>query len=90
MMLQLQPIFAYLLPLGVIAFQLDPTFFGEEDIIELCISLRQEQPEGVLWASDTETVIAFLSSPSMMAASQHFAVAMTWHDKPVLLCIWPP
>ena len=67
----------------------DPTSFGQEDAIELCVGLGQEHLEGVLWASDTETVIAFSSSP-MMAASQCFAVAMTWNDELVWLHICPP
>ena len=69
---------------------LDPTPFGEEHAIEMCISLGQEHLEGVLWASDTETVIAFSSDLSMMAAMQCFAAVTTLHDKLIWLCIWPP
>ena len=69
---------------------LDPTSFREEDVIELCVGLGQEHLKGVLQASDTETIIAFPSSPSMTAALQPFVAAMTWHDEPIWLCIWPP
>ena len=59
-------------------------------MIELCVGFRQEHTEGVLQISDTETILAFSSSPSMMAALQCLAVAMTWCDEPFWLCIWPP
>ena len=53
----------------------------------LCVGLGQE---GVLWISDTETILAFSSSSSIMAALQCFAVVMTWHIEMVQLHIWPP
>ena len=77
----------------LIAIQGDGTHWilpGEEDAIKLCIGLGQEHPEGVLQISDTETILVFSSGPSMMAASQHFAVATTWPDELVQLCFWPP
>ena len=57
---------------------------------KLYIGSGQEHLEGVLWLSDTETVLAFSSSSNMMAASCHFAEAMNWHGKPVRLHIQPP
>ena len=36
-----------------------PTSFGEEDVVKMCIGLGQEHPEGVLWLSDTQMVLAF-------------------------------
>ena len=63
---------------------LDPTSFREEDAIEVCVGLGQEHPEGVLQISDTETVLAFSSCSCMLAALQHFAVAMTWHHQATL------
>ena len=62
---------------------LDPTSFGEEDVIELCIGLGQEHSKGVLRILDTKMVVAFSSSPNMMAASQHFAVATICCNEPV-------
>ena len=44
---------------------MDPTSFGEEDVIELCVGLGQEHLEGVLQGSDTKTILAFSSSPSV-------------------------
>ena len=49
---------------------LDPTSFGKEDTIELCIGLGQEHLEDVLQISDTKIILAFSSGPSMMAALQ--------------------
>ena len=66
---------------------LDPTSFGEEDAIGLCVGLGQEHPEGVLWVSDAKNLLAFSSGPSMMAPLQCFAAAMSWHDEPVWLHI---
>ena len=69
---------------------MDPTSLREEDMIKLCIGLVQEHPDGVLQILDAEMLLAFSSNPSMMAALQYFAMAMTWHDEPVQLHIWPP
>ena len=69
---------------------LHPTSFGEEDVITLCLGLGQEHLEGMLWLSDTETVLAFLSGSDIMATLCHFAAAMVWHGEPVKLCIQPP
>ena len=69
---------------------LDPTSFGEEDTIKMSIGLGQEHSEGVLLISDMETILAFSSSPSMLAASQCIAAATTWCNEPVQLSIWPP
>ena len=32
---------------------LGPTFFGEEDTVEVCVGLGQEHPEDVLWLLGT-------------------------------------
>ena len=68
---------------------LGPTSFGKEDVIELCVGLGQEHPEGVLQLSDTEMVLAFSSTSNMIAMLCHFAVAMNWHGEPVKFPIWP-
>ena len=68
---------------------LGPTSFREEDVIELCVGLCQEHPEGVLQLLDTETVLAFPSDFYLMATICHFTVATVWCGKPEKLCIWP-
>ena len=41
--------------------------FQEEGVVELCMGLGQAHPEGVLWVSETEVVLAFWSTSEMMA-----------------------
>ena len=69
---------------------LGPTYFGEQDMIELSIGLGQEYLEGVPQLLDTETVLAFPVSSNMIAIFHCFAAAMIRHGKPVKFCLWPP
>ena len=68
----------------------DATSIQEEDIIKLCVEMKQTHPEGVLWFLATESVIFFCSSDKMLATVCRATKAMVLHEEPIRLCTSPP
>ena len=54
---------------------LDHSSFNKQDVVELCVGLDQEHPEGVLQLLDTEAVLAFWHNTNMMAIMHHLMAA---------------
>ena len=69
---------------------LNPSFFKEQNVVELCIRLGLEHPEGVLWLMDTEAVLVYWYESDMIAVVHHLTLAMVWQGKPIRHCILPP
>ena len=67
-----------------------PRSFKEEDVVEFCVWLGQEHPEGVLWLLDTETVLVFQCDSDKKATMHCLTVATVWWGQLVMLCILPP
>ena len=59
----------------------------KEDMVELCIGLGQEHPEGVLQLSATGKVLAFWCQSDIMATPHHLTAAMVWQGDPIIICI---
>ena len=62
----------------------------EKDIIELCVGMGWVHPNGVLWLTATELVIAFHFSKEMLATVHLITSAMVWCDGPIRLHTRPP
>ena len=58
-------------------------------MVELCVGLGQEHPEGVLHLPDTKEVLAFQCNSNMMATMCCVTVTMVWQGEPVVLHILP-
>ena len=69
---------------------LGPSSFKEQDVVELCIQLDQEHPEGVFQLLDTEAVLAFWCYTNMMATTHHLKAAKVCWGEPIVLHILPP
>ena len=54
----------------------------EEDIINLCVGMGQVHPDGILWLTPMELVIAFHSSEEMLAMTCLITSATVWHGDP--------
>ena len=68
---------------------LGPSSFEEQDMVELCVILGQEHPQGVLQLLDTEVVLAFQCSTNMMAMMHHLPAAKVCWGEPIVVCILP-
>ena len=55
----------------------------EEDIVKLCVGMGQVHPDGIVWLTAMELVIAFHSSEEMLAAVCLITSAIVWHDYPI-------
>ena len=69
---------------------LNPSSFQEESVIELCMGLGQEHPEGVICLSDTEAVLVYQCEPNMLAMTCCLTAAMVWQGEHIRLCMLPP
>ena len=56
----------------------DANSLWEEDIVELCVSMGQAHPKGVLQLLETESVVAFQSSEEMLAIAHLITTATVW------------
>ena len=61
--------------------------FKEQDVVEVCAGLGQENPKGVLQLLDTEAVLAFWCDTDMMAAMHNLMATKLWWGKPIILHI---
>ena len=59
-------------------------------MVEFCVGLGQEHPEGVLQLSDTEAFLAFKCDSHMVSAMCNLTAAIVWQGKPIMLHILPP
>ena len=58
-------------------------------MVELCIGIGQEHPEGVLKLLYSELVLGFKYKSDMMAAMCNLNLATIWQEEPVILHILP-
>ena len=63
----------------------DATSVTEEDIMEICITLGQTHPLGVLWYLATKLVVLFCMAEEMQQASHGATKAMELQDEPIAI-----
>ena len=61
------------------------TSVTEEDIVEICVTLGDTHPLGVLWYSATELVALFHMTEEMQRASHGTIKVMELHDEPIAI-----
>ena len=64
---------------------LDVTSVSEEDIVEICVTLRHTHPLGVLWYLVMELVALFHTTEEMQQASCAAIKATELWDKPIAI-----
>ena len=67
-----------------------PSYFREEDLVELCVGICQEHPEYVPKLSDSDVVQRFKHESKMMATTCYLNVATIWQGEPIILHNLPP
>ena len=68
----------------------DADSLQEEDVVELCVSVGQADPKGVLWLLMMKSVVAFQSSKKILAMACLVTMGTVWHDDIIRLCTQPP